>query len=104
MAVNVQCGMIGLTDATSVPAAAVVSPNQRVKATLGPLATLADVIQFGGPSVVGNWVAPATRCTVGGIPAITVSSAGLAFKIVAGVLVPSGPLQMTSPDTRASGT
>jgi hypothetical protein len=101
MASGFQCGFVGLTDAASGPASAAVSPNLRVKATLGYIATLADVLTFSGASVAGNWVMPATRCLVGNIPAITASSAGIAYSALG---VPTGPLSMKSPDTKASGT
>jgi hypothetical protein len=101
MAAGFQCSIVGLTDSVSAPATAAVSPNLRVKATLGPLATLADVVSFSGTSVVGNWVLPAMRCLVGNVPAITAASAGIAYSPLA---VPTGPMMITMPDTKATGT
>ncbi len=101
MATGFQCSIIGLTDSLSVPATSALSPNLRVKATLGPIATLADVVSFSGTSVVGNWVVPALRCLVGNIPAINATSAGIAYSPIA---VPTGPMVITTPDTRATGT
>ena len=100
MAAGFQCNFIGLTDAPSVPSTGTVSPNLRAKTTLGPIATLADVVSFPLPSVVGNWVMPAMRCFAGSIPVINASSAGIAYSPLA---VPTGPMKMMSPDTRATG-
>jgi hypothetical protein len=101
MAAGFHCNIVGLTDSASVPAVSVVSPNLRVSASLGPVATLADVVAFPGPSVVGNWVVPAMRCLVGGIPGINASAAGIAYSPLA---VPTGPMKIMMPDTRASGS
>jgi hypothetical protein len=101
MAAGFQCGIVGLTDSPGGPATAVVSPNLRVKATLGYVATLADVLAFSGLSVAGNWVMPVTRCMVTGIPAINATSAGIAYSPLG---APTGPLRMNLPDTRASGS
>ena len=83
------------------PPSAVVSPNLRVKATLGYVSTLADVITFSGTSVAGNWVMPAMRCMVNNIPAINAASVGIAYSVLG---VPTGPLRMNTPDSRASGS
>jgi len=104
MGAGFQCGIVGLTDPVGSPATAVVSPNLRVTATLGPLSTLADVVQFPGPSVIGNWVVPSFRCQVGGIPAIVASSVGIAYIPSPTGLAPSGPMNKLSPDPRASGS
>jgi hypothetical protein len=102
MAAGFQCNIIGLTDSASLPAASVVSPNLRVTTTLGPVATVGDVVAFPGPSsVAGNWVLPSLRCLVGRVPAINASSAGIAYTPLG---VPSGPMRMSTPDARASGT
>ena len=101
MAAGFQCSMIGLTDSLSLPASSAVSPNLRAKTTLGPIATLADVITFSGATVVGNWIVPAVRCTLSGIPAINATSQGIGYSAIA---VPTGPLIITVPDTRATGT
>jgi hypothetical protein len=93
--------MVGLTDKLSVPCSSAVSTNIRVKTTSGPVAILTDVLTFSGTSVVGNWVMPALRCTIGSIPAICATSQGIAYSSVG---VPTGPLTMNMPDTKASGT
>jgi hypothetical protein len=104
MASGFQCGVIGLTDATGVPAVAALSPNLRVRTATGFIATVADVVQFPGPTVIGTWLLPATRCLAGGVPLITQASAGMGYTLVAGVPTPSGPLQITAPDPRAQGS
>lgn len=104
MAAGFQCGAVGLSDASGAPAVAVTSPNHRVSASSGPLATLADVVQLSGSSVFGTWFLPASRCQVGGVPAITASSSGMAFAIVASGPTPNGALRMSATDGRASGT
>lgn len=101
MAAGFQCNIVGLTNSASIPAVSVVSPNLRVSATFGPVATLADVVAFPGPSVVGNWVVPAMRCLVGNIPMINASSAGIAYSSLA---VPTGRMKIMIPDARASGS
>ena len=102
MAAGFQCNIVGLTDSASVPAVSVVSPNLRVSTTFGPVATLADVVAFPGPSsVAGNWVVPAMRCLVGNIPAINATSVGIAYSPLA---VPTGPMKIMLPDARASGS
>jgi hypothetical protein len=103
MASGFQCNTAGLTDAMGIPATAVVSPNVRVKATLGALATVADIVQFSGPTIMGNWLVPATRCQVGGIPAICATSSSITYVLVLGVPTPSGPMQLMTPDQRAQG-
>jgi hypothetical protein len=99
MASNLQCNFIGLSSALGTAAAAV-SPNTRVTATLGPLATLADVVTF--PTGIGNWIQPATRCSVGGLPAVDIAS----LSLVTGPSPPFvfGPMVVTSPDPRSQGT
>ena len=81
-----------VSDAAQVPAVTKISPNQRVSATTGTLGTVADVLQFPGAvppfTVVGNWLSPNTRCTINGLPSISVSSVGNCFNAVG---VPTGP-------------
>jgi hypothetical protein len=101
MAAGFQCNIIGLTDSLSAPATSAVSSNLRVKTTLGSVATLADVVSFSGTSVVGNWMVPALHCQVGRIPVINATSQGIAYSALA---VPTGPMMITTPDTRATGT
>ena len=104
MASGFQCNTAGLGDATGVPATSAVSPNTRVKATLGVLATAADIVQFSGITIMGNWVVPATRCQIGGIPAITTTSSSITTITTVSGPTPSGPMQMMTPDQRAQGT
>jgi len=105
MAAGFQCGIVGLTDSTSIPAVAVVSPNLRVKTTLGFVSTMADVTQFPGPNVIGTWIVPAMRCTVGAVPAINATCTSIAFTFTPLTgFVPTGPMTMWSPDARASGS
>lgn len=101
MAAGLQCGGTGLSDSASEPAGSVVSANVRVKATLGAIATLADVITFSGATVAGNWVMPSLRCLVGSVPAINASSQGIGYSATGS---PSGPMQMQTTDSRASGS
>ena len=104
MAAGFQCGIVGLTDAVNSPATAVVSVNIRVKTATGYVGLLSDIVQFPGPSVVGNWVLPALRCSVMGIPAINGSSAGIAYMPSITGLSPTGPMRINMPDPRASGS
>jgi hypothetical protein len=104
MASGFQCNIIGLTDPASIPAVSVISPNVRVMTSLGPLATLADVVQFPGPNLIGNWLVPALRCQIGGIPAIVATSGSIAWTLVLGVPTPTGPMLINSPDPRAQGS
>jgi hypothetical protein len=103
MATGFQAGIVGLTGA-GAPATAVVTANVRVKTAGGFIGTLADVVQFSGPPVVGNWVVPAVRCTVGGVRAIVQTSQGIAYAPSITGLTPVGPMRVTAPDPRASGT
>jgi|SRR6516225_1731064 hypothetical protein len=104
MAGGFQCNIVGLTDPANVPALSVISPNMRVMTSLGPVATLADVVQFPGPNVLGIWLVPAARCQISGIPAITATSAGMALMPSPTGLTPTGPMRINSPDPRAEGS
>ncbi|MDO6416121.1 hypothetical protein Q4F19_17175 [Sphingomonas sp. BIUV-7] len=103
MAGNIQTLAAGISDAAQVPATTNVSPNQRVSAATGTLGTVADVLIFPGAvppfTVVGNWISPNTRCSVGGIPTISISSVG---NCVNAVGVPTGPMIVKIPDSRVS--
>jgi hypothetical protein len=103
MASPVQCAGIGLSDSAASMATTVVSANLRAKGTAAMLATVADVITLSGsPSVLGNWLVPALRCTAGGVPVINSSSVGIAYMPSVSGLQPSGPLRMNAPDARVS--
>lgn len=97
MAAGFQCGFAGIVAGPT--ATAVVTTNTRVRATMGYLGTLADIVQFPGPVVVGNWVLPAIRCRVQGVPAINATSQGIGYT----ALGTPGPMAVTTPDQRASG-
>lgn len=103
MAGNVQTLAAGVSDAAQVPAATKISPNQRVSATTGTLGTVADLLTFPGAvppfTVTGNWISPNTRCLIGGLPSISISSVG---NCVNAVGVPTGPMIVKIPDSRVS--
>jgi hypothetical protein len=99
MATSLQCNYAGLSSAVG-SATAAVSANTRVTASLGALATVADIVQF--PAAIGNWLVPATRCTVGGVPVILSTSTSLVTQPITPPTV--GPMTVTSPDTHAQGT
>lgn len=104
MGTGFQSGITGLTDSLGSPAVAVVSTNVRVKTATGYVGTLADIVQFAGVSIVGNWVMPAMRCQIMSVPAINASSAGIAYMPSITGLSPTGPMMINAPDPRASGT
>jgi len=85
------------------PAAAVVSPNLRVRTASGFVGTLADLVVLSAPpvAVAGFWTVPEQRTFVGFIPAISVTSTGIT---VNGVGTSTGPMTVTAPDTRAKST
>ena len=85
--------------AAGVPATAKVTTNARVKTTAGPLGVIADVMQFPGPPVVGNWVVGSARVQVMGMPVINQSSTGTSFTVVP---APAGPMTVTQGDPRVS--
>jgi hypothetical protein len=103
MAGNVQTLASGVSDGAQVPATVKISQNQRVSATSGTLGTVADILQFPGAvppyTVIGNWVSPNTRCTVGGVPTISVSSVGSCLNAVG---APTGPMVVKLTDSRVS--
>jgi hypothetical protein len=87
--------------AAGVPASAKVTTNTRVTAAAGPLGVIADVMQFPGPPVVGNWVVGSARVQVMGMPVINQSSTGTSFGPPP-VSVPTGPMVVTQGDPRVS--
>ena len=93
----------GIQDTLGIRAVAKVSPNLRVLTTTGPVGTVADVVLFPGPNVVGNWIVPNQRTLVGGLPAISASSVGIAFMPSVSGLAPTGPMTVVQGDTRVSG-
>ena len=85
--------------AAGVPATAKVTTNARVTAAAGPLGVIADVMQFPGPPVVGNWIVGSARVQVMGMPLINQSSTGTSFTVVP---APAGPMTVTQGDARVS--
>jgi hypothetical protein len=105
MSSGLQCNVVGLTDSTGVTAIAAISPNTRVTTHLGAVATVADVVQFPGPqTLLGNWIVPATRVTIGGTPAICANSGSSTIIQVAGVPSPGPAMLLNSPDPHSDGT
>lgn len=102
MATGFQAGTNGLV-AFGASAASVVTSNARVKTASGLIGTVTDIVLFPSPVLPGNWLVPAMRCFVQNVPAITQTSQGIASQTTSAGPVP-GPMQVTSPDTRASGT
>jgi hypothetical protein len=87
--------------AAGAPATAKVTTNTRVSTAAGPVGVIADVMQFPGPAVVGNWVVGTTRVLVMGMPAINQASTGTSFGPPP-VSVPTGPMVVTQGDPRVS--
>jgi hypothetical protein len=86
--------------AGGIAATAKVSANTRVQTAAGPIGIIADVMQFPGPVVVGNWVVGCTRVQIMGMPAINQSSTGTSFTVVPS---PFGPMTVTQGDSKAKG-
>jgi hypothetical protein len=104
MGSGLQCNFVGLAASAGGTAMAAISPNTRVTASLGAVATVADVVQFSGPTLIGNWLVPATRVTIGGTPAICANS-GSSTIVFNGVSTnPGGPMLLNSPDPRSDGS
>jgi hypothetical protein len=99
MALPLSVSPSGVTAAGS-PASAKVTANARVSTASGPVGVIADVMQFPGPAVIGNWVMGCTRVSIMGMPAINQASTGTSFTPV---LAPAGPMIVTQGDARASG-
>lgn len=87
----------GIQDPVGVRATAKISANTRVTATIGAIGIATDVLQFPGPNIAGNWLVPATRARVQGIPVINTASAGVAIS-PGPPPAPSGPLTVVQPD------
>jgi len=92
----------GIQDASQMRATAKLSPNLRVTTATGPVGTVADIVQFPGPSVIGNWVMPNQRTLVNGLPTVGASSAGVAYVPSATGLAPAGPMTVVQGDPRVS--
>jgi spore maturation protein SpmB len=86
--------------AGGIPATAKVTANARVATASGPVGVIADVMQFPGPVVVGNWMVGCTRVSIMGLPAIDQASTGTSFTAVG---APFGPMTVIQGDPRASG-
>ena len=99
MANPVEALAAGVQDPLGIRATAKITANTRVTAVTGPIGMATDVLQFPGPHVAGNWLVPAVRVRIQGIPAITSASAGVA--VLPGTPPsPSGPLTVVQPDLR----
>jgi hypothetical protein len=95
----VEALVAGIQDPAGVRATAKITANTRVSATTGTIGIATDVLQFPGPNIAGNWLFPATRVRIQGIPVINAASAGVA--IAPGPPpAPSGPLTVAQPDQR----
>ncbi|MBV8686502.1 MAG: hypothetical protein JOZ90_04200 [Alphaproteobacteria bacterium] len=92
----------GVQDGTAVPATAFVSPNTHVQTQMGFAATAADVVQFPGPSTVGNWIVPNQHVLIGGVPSIGQGCAGQA--IVPGTPPVPSPMTIATPDPHVTGS
>lgn len=86
--------------AAGSPGTAFVTTNVRVKAQTGALGLTTDVMQFGGPLVVGTWVMGNNRVKVSGVPTVGVGSTGTAT----GAAGATGPVTVTSGDMRVKGS
>ena len=97
-----QCGASSIMAAGST-ATSVVSSNTRVKTASGYVGTVADVVNFPGTPIIGNWIVPASRCSISSIPVINASSTGMAYSPGPSGLTPAGPMQVNPSDSHASG-
>ncbi len=86
--------------AGGITAIAKISANTRVKTAAGPIGVIAEVVQFPGPPVVGNWVSGCTRVQIMGMPAINQAASGTSFTPVPS---PFGPMMVQQGDARAKG-
>lgn len=99
MAGLIQTTPFGVQDVFAMRGVGKISPNVRAKATTGFMGTVADVIAFPGPSVIGQWVVPNQRCLATGIPTIAVSSVGITYSSLG---TPIGPMVVVQPDPRVT--
>ncbi len=80
-------------------ATAKVTINTRVTAPGGPIGLLSDVMQFPGPTIIGNWMMGATRVMVMGVPVINQASTGIGYTSVP---ASTGPLTVVQGETRVT--
>ena len=98
-------GFQSISDAAGSPAVAIVTANARVQTASGFVGLVSDMVQFSGAtSTFGTWTAGATRMTINGTPAINASAIGLCTLVTSTGPVPSGPMRVAVPDSRAQGT
>ena len=69
----------GVQSSDGARATSKISINTRVQTAVAPITVLSDVMQFPGPSVVGNWIVGSTRVLVIGVQVINQSSTGTSF-------------------------
>jgi len=93
----------GIQDPAGIRAVAKVSTNTRVLTTTGPVGTVLDIVQFPGPSVIGNWLVPNQRTLINGLPTVGASSVGVAYVPSISGLAPSGPMTVVQGALRAVG-
>jgi len=90
----------GVQSSDGLRATAKISINTRVQTAMGPIGVISDVMQFSGPSVVGNWIVGASRVLVMGIPAVNQASTGTSFGSPPALFVPTGPMTVVQGDSR----
>ncbi len=101
MSGNVMALTPGLQGGDGSIAVSRVPINFRVNTASFAISVLAEVPQFGGPSVTGTWAVGTTRVLIGGMPAISTSSAGTSIGPPP-ASVPTGPMRLVSPDPRVA--
>ncbi|MCY1061719.1 hypothetical protein [Nannocystis sp. SCPEA4] len=95
----------GIQDSFQQRALGVLSSNTRVKGAKGMMGTALDQVLFAGiPSVYGVWTVPNTRVAIAGVPTVGASSQGLAFMIVNGAPVITGPMLASQTDPKITNT
>ena len=93
----------GVQSSDGLRATAKISINTRVQAAAGPIGVITDVMQFSGPSVIGNWIVGATRVLVMGVPAVNQASTGTSIGTPAAGFSPTGPMTVVQGDSRVLG-
>lgn len=89
----------GVLNATAAPATAKITANARVTAAAGPIGIITDVMQFSGPTVVGNWIVGSSRVLVNAIPVVNQASTGVSIGPPP-TFLPSGPMTVAQGDAR----
>ena len=89
----------GVQSSDGSRATAKISINTRVLTAMAPVGVISDVMQFPGPSVVGNWIVGATRVLVMGVQAVNQASPGTSFGSPT-TFVPTGPMTVAQGDQR----